>query len=141
MESLLGAGTEALAQKAKGVGRNKCWQGWEIVGYRDGVRSKGPNLAELGVFWRHVAQPGRKCALGEASAHNMPLRALEREDRELKRAGEILRSCVRRSAYVAQADLDRRPPYELLGSSNTQRLELRFTGVLISGVSCMNNRV
>jgi transposase-like protein len=34
------------------------------------------------------------------------LKALERENRELKRANEILRKA---SAYFAQAELDRRP--------------------------------
>ena len=38
------------------------------------------------------------------------LKELERENRELKRANEILRKA---SAYFAQAELDRRPKYLL----------------------------
>jgi len=42
---------------------------------------------------------------GTTSAERERLRALEKENRELKRANEILRKA---SAYFAQAELDRR---------------------------------
>ena len=43
---------------------------------------------------------------GLTSAERERLKALERENRELRRANEILRKA---SAYFAQAELDRRP--------------------------------
>lgn len=47
---------------------------------------------------------GRQAGL--TSAERERLKALERENRELRRANEILRKA---SAYFAQAELDRRP--------------------------------
>ena len=47
---------------------------------------------------------GRRAGL--TSAERECLKALERENRELRRANEILRKA---SAYFAQAELDRRP--------------------------------
>ena len=47
---------------------------------------------------------GRRAGL--TSAERERLKALERENRELRRANEILRKA---SAYFAQAELDRRP--------------------------------
>ncbi len=43
---------------------------------------------------------------GPSSSDRERLKELERENRELKRANEILRKA---SAYFAQAELDRRP--------------------------------
>ncbi|NIN72777.1 MAG: IS3 family transposase, partial [Gemmatimonadetes bacterium] len=43
---------------------------------------------------------------GPTSSEQERLKALERENRELKRANEILRKA---SAFFAQAELDRRP--------------------------------
>jgi transposase-like protein len=43
---------------------------------------------------------------GMTTSDRERLKALERENRELKRANEILRKA---SAYFAQAELDRRP--------------------------------
>ncbi len=45
-------------------------------------------------------------APGLTSSEALRLKELERENRELKRANEILRKA---SAYFAQAELDRRP--------------------------------
>ena len=54
---------------------------------------------------RHAERdPGRRAGL--TSAERERLKALERENRELRRANEILRKA---SAYFAQAELDRRP--------------------------------
>jgi transposase len=50
------------------------------------------------------AGPGRRA--GVTSTERDRLKELERENRELKRANEILRKA---SAYFAQAELDRRP--------------------------------
>ena len=44
--------------------------------------------------------------VGMTTSDRVRLKALERENRELKRANEILRKA---SAYFAQAELDRRP--------------------------------
>ena len=46
--------------------------------------------------------------VGMTSSDRERLKALERENRELKRANEILRKA---SAFFAQAELDRRPKY------------------------------
>jgi transposase-like protein len=43
---------------------------------------------------------------GVASEHVQHIKALERENRELKRANEILRKAA---AFFAQAELDRKP--------------------------------
>ena len=43
---------------------------------------------------------------GVASEHAQQMKALERENRELKRANEILRKAA---AFFAQAELDRKP--------------------------------
>ena len=43
---------------------------------------------------------------GKTSSEHDELKALKRENRELKRANDILRTA---SAYFAQAELDRRP--------------------------------
>ena len=58
--------------------------------------------------WRHETEPGRldqslSCRFWKVATH--PLKELEREVRELKRANEILRKAF---AYFAQAELDRR---------------------------------
>ena len=51
-----------------------------------------------------VAKLGERAGL--ATDERERLKELERENRELKRANEILRKA---SAYLAQAELDRRP--------------------------------
>ena len=55
--------------------------------------------------WVHQAErDGGRCP-GVTSTERERLKELERENRELKRANEILRKA---SAYFAQAELDRR---------------------------------
>ena len=54
--------------------------------------------------WVRQAERGRR--VGATSAERERLKELERENRELKRANEILRKA---SAFFAQAELDRRP--------------------------------
>ena len=54
---------------------------------------------------RQAERDGGKRA-GLSTAERERLKALERENRELKRANEILRKA---SAFFAQAELDRRP--------------------------------
>ena len=53
---------------------------------------------------RAEVELGRRNGVTQADADK--LKALERENKELKRANEILRKA---SAYFAQAELDRRP--------------------------------
>ena len=70
------------------------------------VSSKVGCSAETLRKWVRQAQrdPGRRAGL--RSDERERLKALERENRELRRANESLRKA---SAYVAQAELDRRP--------------------------------
>lgn len=53
---------------------------------------------------RHERDTGQRDGISTAEAQR--IKALERENRELKRANEILRLA---SAFFAQAELDRRP--------------------------------
>jgi transposase-like protein len=56
--------------------------------------------------WVRRAERDQGLRAGMTSSDRGQLKALERENRELKRANEILRKA---SAYFAQAELDRRP--------------------------------
>ena len=56
--------------------------------------------------WVKKAEVDRGARAGVTSEMAEKLKALERENRELKQANEILRKA---SAYFAQAELDRRP--------------------------------
>ena len=56
--------------------------------------------------WVRQAERDQGRRPGLTSAERERLKALERENRELRRANEILRKA---SAYFAQAELDRRP--------------------------------
>jgi transposase len=56
--------------------------------------------------WVRQAERDRGRRPGLTTEERERLRVLERENRELKRANEILRKA---SAYFAQAELDRRP--------------------------------
>jgi transposase len=76
---------------------------WAAIG---SIASKMGCTAETLRKW--VRQAGRDQGIrgGLSSSERDRLKALERENRELKRANEILRKA---SAYFAQAELDRRP--------------------------------
>ena len=56
--------------------------------------------------WVRRAERDRGLREGVTSSERKRLKALEHENRELKRANEILRKA---SAFFAQAELDRRP--------------------------------
>jgi transposase-like protein len=56
--------------------------------------------------WVRQAERDQGLRAGVTSDERERLKALERENRELRRANEILRKA---SAYFAQAELDRRP--------------------------------
>ena len=56
--------------------------------------------------WVHEAERDAGARPGLTTDERQRLKALERENLELKRANEILRKA---SAYFAQAELDRRP--------------------------------
>jgi len=56
--------------------------------------------------WVHQAETDKGTRNGLTTSERDRLKHLERENRELKRANEILRKA---SAYFAQAELDRRP--------------------------------
>ncbi len=56
--------------------------------------------------WVRRAEQDKGVRPGLTSPERERLKALERENRELRRANEILRKA---SAYFAQAELDRRP--------------------------------
>ena len=56
--------------------------------------------------WVRQAETDQGVRGGASSSDREHLKQLERENRELKRANEILRKA---SAYFAQAELDRRP--------------------------------
>jgi len=55
--------------------------------------------------WVHQAERDHGLREGQTTDEHERIKALERENRELKRANEILRKA---SAYFAQAELDRR---------------------------------
>jgi transposase len=56
--------------------------------------------------WVRRAERDRGLRPGPTTAERERMKGLERENRELRRANEILRKA---SAYFAQAELDRRP--------------------------------
>ena len=56
--------------------------------------------------WVRQAESDHGVRTGLTSSERERLKSLERENRELRRANEILRKA---SAYFAQAELDRRP--------------------------------
>jgi transposase len=56
--------------------------------------------------WVRRAEGDQGVRTGLTSSEREQLKSLERENRELRRANEILRKA---SAYFAQAELDRRP--------------------------------
>jgi transposase-like protein len=56
--------------------------------------------------WVRQSEPEQGLRAAPSTDERERLKALERENRELKRANEILRKA---SAYFAQAELDRRP--------------------------------
>jgi len=56
--------------------------------------------------WLHRAERDQGIRAGLTTSERERLKQLERENRELRRANEILRKA---SAYFAQAELDRRP--------------------------------
>ena len=76
---------------------------WAAIG---SVSSKIGCSAETLRKWVRQAERDEGVRPGLTSAERERLKALERENRELRRANEILRKA---SAYFAQAELDRRP--------------------------------
>ncbi len=70
------------------------------------ISSKFGCSAETLRNWVRQAERDAGRRPGLTSAERERLKELERENRELKRANEILRKA---SAYFAQAELDRRP--------------------------------
>ena len=76
---------------------------WAAIG---SIASKIGCTAEKLRKWVRRAERDQGTRSGMTSSDRDRLKALERENRELKRANEILRKA---SAYFAQAELDRRP--------------------------------
>ena len=72
----------------------------------ESVAAKMGCAAETLRHWVRQAQRDTGQRPGLTTAERERLKELERENRELKRANEILRKA---SAYFAQAELDRRP--------------------------------
>ena len=70
------------------------------------IASKIGCTAETLRKWVRRAESDQGVRGGTTSSERERLKELERENRELKRANEILRKA---SAYFAQAELDRRP--------------------------------
>jgi transposase len=70
------------------------------------IASKMGCTAEALRRWVRQAERDTGARPGLTTSERERLSALERENRELKRANEILRKA---SAYFAQAELDRRP--------------------------------
>ena len=77
---------------------------WAAMG---SIAAKLGCTAETLRKWVRQAERDRGLREGLTSGDRERLKALERENRELRRANEILRKA---SAYVAQAELDRRGP-------------------------------
>ncbi len=75
---------------------------WAAIG---SIASKIGCTPETLRKWVRRAERDRGLRSGMTSSDREQLKALERENRELKRANEILRKA---SAYFAQAELDRR---------------------------------
>jgi transposase len=76
---------------------------WAAIG---SIASKIGCTAETLRKWVRQAERDQGIRGGLSSSERERLKALERENRELKRANEILRKA---SAFFAQAELDRRP--------------------------------
>ena len=76
---------------------------WAAIG---AIASKIGCTAETLRKWVRQAERDQGRRNGLTSSERDRLKALERENRELKRANEILRKA---SAFFAQAELDRRP--------------------------------
>ncbi len=72
-----------------------------IVSIADKIGCSGETLRK---WMRHAERDGSQ-RVGATAPDGERLKALERENRELRRANEILRKA---SAYFAQAELDRR---------------------------------
>ena len=75
---------------------------WEAIG---SIAAKIGCTGETLRKWVRQAERDQGKGSGLASEERERLRALERENRELRQANEILRKA---SAYFAQAELDRR---------------------------------
>ena len=76
---------------------------WAAIG---SIAAKLGCTAETLRKWVRQAERDRGRRAGLTSTERDRLKELERENRELKRANEILRKA---SAFFAQAELDRRP--------------------------------
>ena len=76
---------------------------WAAIG---SIAAKIGCTAETLRGWVRQAERDQGRRAGLTSDERERLKALERENRELKRANEILRKA---SAFFAQAELDRRP--------------------------------
>jgi len=76
---------------------------WAAIG---SIAAKIGCTAETLRGWVRQAERDQGKRSGLSSDERERLKALERENRELKRANEILRKA---SAFFAQAELDRRP--------------------------------
>jgi transposase len=76
---------------------------WAAIGL---IASKIGCTAETLRKWVRRAERDQGLRAGMTTSDRERLKVLERENRELKRANEILRKA---SAYFAQAELDRRP--------------------------------
>jgi transposase len=76
---------------------------WAAIG---AIAAKIGCTAETLRKWVRQAERDQGRRNGLTSSERDRLKALERENRELKRANEILRKA---SAFFAQAELDRRP--------------------------------
>ena len=76
---------------------------WAEIG---SIAAKIGCTAETLRGWVRQAERNQGTRPGLSSDERERLKALERENRELKRANEILRKA---SAFFAQAELDRRP--------------------------------
>jgi transposase-like protein len=76
---------------------------WAAIG---SIASKIGCTAETLRKWVRQAERDQGRRSGLSSSERDRLKELERENRELKRANEILRKA---SAFFAQAELDRRP--------------------------------
>jgi transposase len=76
---------------------------WAAIG---SIASKIGCTPETLRKWVRRAERDQGLRAGMTSSDRERLKALERENRDLKRANEILRKA---SAYFAQAELDRRP--------------------------------
>ena len=76
---------------------------WKAI---SSIASKIGSTSETLRKWVRQSETDSGQRSGLTTSERARLKALERENRELKRANEILRKA---SAYFAQAELDRRP--------------------------------